>query len=802
MKYNFFLCFLFFILPTIGYGYKYKKESTYILSGVKIKGLYRNYVKKKIINIIYPKIGKEIKGKKNNDFIKDLWKTNLLKNIFVFVEKIKGKKIFFQIILEEVDKLSDLNLKGTGLSSQKFNVKIGSKINGDFLSYLKKDIRKYYIKKGFPYVYVIVNTENRKKEAFLKIHVQKGPGIRIKKIFLEGNKKVSSEELLRSRIKKVKLLDILNKKKSTYVTEVEKDIIDKYQSLGFIDAHIVSKSLLRLDEKNFLLKIKLYEGKRYIIGDVSFIGNTILEKKKLLNFEKGDTYNPIGIIESTEDPKNESSIYSLYLNKGYYFSKVFPVEKSVKDHKVYVEVRIEEGRLTFFDRITFSGNFVTKDHVIIRELKTIPGDVFSERNIKQTFLHLIRLGIFDHNILPFFMENKNKNTVDLEWKLKEKVSGKFKIQGGYVGNQLIGNLNIYLNNLSLENLLKKRFYHLLPQGNGQWLSLSAQVSKNFQYYGFSFTDPWLGKYFPTSFTFEGNYSQNSKIVKYDFNHLNKKDYFQPEKNKNIGFSSGISRRLKWPDDYFSWAAFVNYNNYHYSYGEEWSFKDLSKVKGIHDLRYSFSLNRTSSGPDPIFKVSGSEFDLTTVFTIPYSLLHRKKNKYPQKWVEYFKIKLKTYWYKSFLQKFVLKTGGEVGFLMNYNKYKEIPSFQRFFIGGYESTNLKSGKDYISLRGYPNPGIFGGISPKIGGLFYNRILLEVRYPIIMNESGIIWLLGFLEGGNVYSHYNFYKTFQLKKSIGLGFRTFFPIFGTLGVDFGYGLDQKTENVHKWQIHLILG
>jgi outer membrane protein insertion porin family len=731
---KFFFCFFFLILPTISYGISYKR--TYILSGVKIKGLSLN--KKKIINIIYPQIGKE---KKINDFIKDLWKTNLLKNLFVFVEKIKVKKIFLKILIEEVDQLSDLKVTGR---DKKFN--IGSKINGDFLSYLKKDIRKDYIKKGFPYV--IVNTENS-----LKIHVQKGPGVRIKKILLEGNKKVSSKELLR--------------RKSVSVTEVEKEIIDKYQSLGFIDAHLISKEIFRLDEKNFLLKIKLYEGKRYIIGDVSFVGNTVFEKKKLkklLNFEKGETYNPIGIIERTEDPKNESSIYSLYLNKGYYLSKVFTVEKSVKDHKVYVEVRIEEGKLTFFDRITFSGNFVTKDHVILRALKTIPGDVFSERNIKQTFLHLARLGIFSpNNILPFFMENKNKNTVDIEWKLKEKVSGKFQIQGGC--NQFIVNLD--LNNLSLDNLLKRRLDHFLPQGDGQWLSLSAQVSKNFQYYGFSFTDPWIGRYFPTSFTFEGNYSHRRK------------------KDKVIGFSSGI--RLKWPDDYFSWAAFVNYNNYHYSDGEEWS---LSKGRVIHDLRYSFSLNRT--GPDPIFQVSGSEFDLTTVFTIPYSLLQRKKNKYPQKWVEYFKIKLKTYWYKSFLQKFVFKTGGELGFLMNYNKYKEIPSFQRFFLGGYESTNL--GKDYIPLRGYPNPGIFGGISPKIGGLFYNRILMEVRYPIIMNE---FWLLGFWEGGNVSDHFSF----KLKKSIGLGFRTFFPIFGKLGVDFGYGLDQKTENVNKWQIHLIL-
>lgn len=194
--YNFFLCFLFFILPSIGYGYKYKKESASILSGVQIKGLYRNFVKKKIINIIYPKIGKEIKGKKNNDFIKDLWKTNLLKNIFIFVEKINGKQIFLKILIEEEDKLSDLKVTGIYRSNiQKFNVKIGSKINGDFLSYLKKDIRKDYIKK--PYVIVFVNPENRKKEAYLKIQVQKGPGIRIKKIILEGNKKVSSEELLR-----------------------------------------------------------------------------------------------------------------------------------------------------------------------------------------------------------------------------------------------------------------------------------------------------------------------------------------------------------------------------------------------------------------------------------------------------------------------------------------------------------------------------------------------------------------------------------------------------------------------------
>ncbi|XOD67167.1 MAG: outer membrane protein assembly factor BamA [Flavobacteriales bacterium Tduv] len=806
---------------------------TYILGDIEIKGVTK-YSKNQIFDFIHLHIGDEIQipGTRINYAIKKLWSTKLFSNVAIYTNKTERNRIFLQIHLEGLPELSSVEV--TGIKKSMFEkitkdrgLKFGTKITEDLINTLKNDIKKHYLHKGYlDVVTTFKTTKDSTEKTVLKIHVDKGPRVKIKEIIFEGNKELLDSQL-RSAMNNTKRKRFFANifKSSKYIPEKfeedRKSIIEKYKSLGFRDARIVSDSIWKKDPKNYILKIKVDEGKRYFLGNVTFVGNTVFKNEilnQLLTYKKGDPYDLIGIQKNVSDGKNDTSIISAYLEEGYLFVEIIPIETSVKDDMIDIEIRVMEGKAAVFNKVTFSGNTVTKDHVIARELMTYPGDLFSKINIKRTMFRFARSGFLEpQKITPNIKPSLLTNTVDLEWKLTEKSSSQIQLQGGHGAGRFIGSLGLTFGNFSIKNLFKGKSWNPIPQGDGQRLSISAQSGSHFQYYGFSFTEPWISGKTPTSLNFALNYSKTSFRDSYytpfqEFGSTGFNSNFNPKYAPSypigrsflntIRLSIGIDKQLTWPDDYFYLSLSSKYERYNRK-KNDFFIKELPKTKISNDLNYTVSFRRISEGPDPIFPTSGSEFDLTGTFTLPYSLFKKNIGTDKYKWLEYYRLKFLAYWYKELLGKLVAKIGGEFGFLGYYNSAKGVPVFQRFYLGGTGILSYQLGeRDYIPLRGYPDAGYQGTISPKGGGVVYNKLLTELRYPLVISEISKIWALGFFEAGNTVIDYKDYKPFQLKRAIGTGVRIYMPVFGFLGIDFGYGFDKPANTESKWQTHFIIG
>lgn len=807
-----------------------KNAKTYTLADIQVKGALE-FSKNQILDLTHLNIGDEISipGNKINHAVKKLWNTHLFNDVAIHILKIQDRQLYLQVYLEGLPELYEIEFKGIKKSQfeELFKdnpIKQGVRISQDLLKSIQNALVKYYQNKGYPEAQIYFKTyKNDQNKVHLVVQAEKGNRVRVSRIIFEGNKQVPASSLLKA-MKNTKKKNFLTNlfSASKYVRapfeEDLKSIVTKYQSLGFRDAAVVSDAIWKIDEKNYGIKIKLNEGERYYLGNVSFIGNSVFdnnELKEILTYKKGDPYDFIGIKKKTSDSQDDSSISSIYLDKGYLFSRVTPIETNINERTVDVEIRIEENKAAVFNKVTFSGNTITKDHVIARELLTRPGDLFSKINIKRTLFGLAQLGFFEpEKIVPELKPDPATNSVNLNWKLTEKSSSQVQLQGGYGGGRFIGTLSLNFGNFSLGNLFKGKEWNPIPQGDGQQLSLSAQAGHLFQSYGISFTEPWISGRTPASLGFSLNYSRQklSSSEVSDPQSGNLSD-LSMEKNTDskqnsvgglstFGASLGFTKRLNWPDDYFSLSLSLNYDRY-VRHNTDMGIKELPKQGVSNDLNYSISLRRFSAGPDQVFPTSGSDLDLSGMFTFPYSLFNKKntnaQNNY--KWLEYYKLKIRSYWYKEILGKLVGKIGGEFGFLGNYSREQGISPFQRFFIGGTGLLGFRlGGRDYIPLRGYPDAEQKDAISPTGGGVVYNRFLFELRYPLLMNSIAKIWALGFAEAGNSANEYKKYKPFELKKAAGVGLRTFMPAFGFLGLDLGYGFDSIVPS--KWQTHFIIG
>ncbi|WP_103327772.1 outer membrane protein assembly factor BamA [Bacteroidetes bacterium endosymbiont of Geopemphigus sp.] len=784
----------------------YKEAKIYILADVQIKGA-EEFTKNQILDFTHLSIGDKIQipGNKINYAVKRLWDTHLFNDVAIHILKIENHQLYIEIYLEGLPELSEVEI--TEMKKSQFeeifkdkSLKSGTKITEDLLNSIRNSLRKYYVDKGYPEAQIHIKTsKDKQNKTKLTIHIEKGTRIKVAQILFEGNKELPNARLqstIKNTRKKYFLTNIFHPSK--YIPEkFEEDlksIMKKYQSLGFRDAHIMSDSLWKINKRNYGIKIKLDEGQRYHLGNVSFVGNKVFDDdklKRIFTYKKGDPYDFVGIEKKTSDSQNDASISSAYLDEGYLFSRVIPVETIVKDHTVDVEVYIQENKAAVFNKVKFSGNTITKDHVIARELLTHPGDLFSKSDIKRTLFGLAQLGFFEpEKIIPDIKPNPSNHTVDLEWKLTEKSSSQIQLQGGYGGRRFIGTMALSFGNFSLGNFFKGKEWNPIPQGDGQQLSLSAQGGPRFQSYSISFTEPWISGKTPTSLSSSLNYSKQR---------ISSRENSDGKLN-TLGASLGLIKRLNWPDDYFSLSMSLNYDRY-FRYNTDMDIKKISKYGVSNDLNYSVSLRRISAGPDPIFPISGSEFDLTGMFTFPCSFFDKNSIKADTKWVDYYKIKIRSYWYTEIVRKLVAKVGGEFGFLGTYGPGKDISPFQRFFIGGTGLLGFRlGGRDYIPLRGYTDAEQANSISPAGGGVVYNRFLLELRYPVVMAGMAKIWVLGFAESGNSVEEYKKYKPFELKRATGLGMRIFMPTFGFLGIDFGYGFDSGLRS--KWQTHFVIG
>ena len=835
MRYIFIPILIFFTTVSISAQVTPNQETTtqnqqqpsYILKDIVVDGV-KKYSPAQILRFTGLSKGEmvDIPGQKISNAIKKLWETDSFSEVEVYVEDIDGQSVVLKFHLQDLMELGEVKFTGKGIGKSKNeklakdnNLKPGTKITNNLISTLSNKIPDEYRKKGFADAKITIKDKVNANDANLldwTVQVDKGKRVKIAKIEFDGNEQVSDKKLRKKGFKdtKQKRLSISGiLKPSKFIKEKydedKVNLIKYYNSLGFRDARVLSDSVWRND-KGFNINVKLNEGKKYYIGNVSFIGNTSYTTdalQKLLGYRKGEIYDAVGFNKKVGEDggkEDDSDIKSLYLNNGYLFSKVEPIEKAVRGDSIDIEIRIKEGEKATWNRVTWSGNTTTHDHVILRSLRTKPGNLFSKLDIKRTYFDLAGMQFFDpQQVGQDVVPNPQDNTVDIHWTLVEKGSSQVQLQAGYGGNSFIGTLGLTFNNFSLRNFLKLKDFKPVPQGDGQTLSIQAQAGQYFKNYSLSFTEPWLFGTRPTALSVGLNHSS----VHYT-------DTYGASQKLNIfSASAGLNKLLNWPDNYFSLYTGIAYQRYNFS-NYPFQFGSTTVYDGnVNNFSFNVGLSRNSAGYDPIFPTTGSNVEASIKFTPPYSLFQKKdysnmsaQEKY--KWMEFFKIKLKADSYTEILGKLVLRSSAEMGFLQGYKKELGAPPFERFYVGGTGLFGGRfDGRELIPLRGYENASTEGGtsadITPYGGGTIYSRYAAELRYPISMNQTAKIFALTFAEAGNTWNNFSSFNPFQLKRSVGVGVRVYMGAFGLIGFDFAYGFDKYLGGTEPsgWQTHFLM-
>lgn len=809
-------------------GTEVQLMKTYTLGGLEISG-DAPFSSKQILRFTGLEVGEEIEvpGAKINNALKKLWRTKQFSDVELYATKIVDNKIFLKAHLVGLPKMNEISVEGVKKSKREDiikdnKLKKGIKITQNTVNQTINNIKEGLTEKGYPDAKVNFNTKDVEGKTLTQdvdIVVDRGGRVKVEEIIIEGNKSIRAGKLRRKGFKNTRQVSIFNIFNSSKLIpekyeEDKKTLIDVYKSYGFRDAKIVYDSVYKVSPNRYVVKVKVDEGSRYYLGDVNFVGNSVYSTEvleRVFSYKKGDAFDAVGINKKVTGSDKDDDIHTVYLDNGYLFSNVRPIEKHVKNDTIDLEIQIQEGEQATWNRVTFKGNNQTHDHVIARELMTQPGDLFSKRDIKRTFYKLGALGFFDpQQITQDIRPNPETNTVDIEWGLAHKSSSQIEIQGGYGGNRFIGTLGLTFQNFSIKNLFKGKAWRPVPLGDGQSLSIRAQAGSYFSNYSISFTEPWIGGSRPTALS----------LSVYNSNYRNL--YVKDNSGLTIlGASVGLNKLLSWPDDYFRLSQSISYQNYSFD-NYPYNVGTLKYENGqSNNLAYQIGISRLSAGPDPVFPQNGSDFNLSLKLTPPYSLLNSSKDyqglrdneefEKLYKWLEYYKIQFSGNWYKEIAGKLVLRAGGEFGYLGTYNKVVGISPFERFFMGGTGlQANRFDGREIIPMRGYEDFTNAGGqsgrdITPLGGGTIYNKYLMELRYPITMGQQAKIFALTFLEAGNTWSDQRKYSPFELKRSAGVGVRVFMAAFGMLGFDFGYGFDSyinSPDRASGWQTHFIFG
>lgn len=828
----------------------FESGETYVIGGVSVSG-NTSFNEQTVVAYSGLKKGNEIKipGEDIANAIKKLWSSKLFSDIEVYLKNIEGNKAFLEIQLSDLPQLVDVKI--TGVKKGKIEgiindnkLKKGVKVTENLITTTKNFIEKKYKKNGFYNTKVNINTIEIKDSidnarVNMVVAVDKGEKVKIKDIIFKGDSALK-EKVLRKAMKstkKINRLRILKRSKfidSAYQADLA-SVIDKYAENGYRDARIISDSISVNDDKTISIHIELEEGDLYKFGDISFIGNTVYTDEQLdryIRIKKGDTYNGVMLQKRIQDntKPDGDDIANLYQNNGYLFSSINPVEVSAKDNVIDLEIRISEGKPAYFNNVSVVGNDKTNDHVIYRELRTRPGQLYSKADVVRTVRELGQLGFFDaQEIAPDFKNpNPNEGTIDMEFSVKETGSSQIELQGGYGGGGFIGTLGLSFNNFSIRNLFNKEAYQPIPMGDGQKLALRLQASRFFQTYSFSFSEPWLGGKRPVQFSASISHTKQFLFDRFTGNADRSRSF-------NItGITLGLAKRLTVPDNYFTLSQALSYQVYdlnNYNTGL-FTFGDGSSK----NLSYTIGLTRNNTRIDPIYPTGGSNFSITAKLSPPWSLFdgvdyealseERSENQdilndgtnseevrlaaseriseIDQErfnWLEFYKVNFKADWYTEITKDLVLRPSVEFGFLGAYNNDRGVIPFERFFVGGDGLGNFAlDGRQVVQLRGYPNQSL----STQDGGSIYNKFSLELRYPITLKASAKIYALGFLEGGNSYNSFRDFNPFNVKRSAGLGVRIFMPAFGLLGIDFGHGFDPIPGGTVKngWETHFIIG
>ncbi len=810
----------------------YAEPQIFEVGGIIVKGA--NHLNEKtLIAISELNIGENIKipGDAITNAIKKLWDQGLFSDVSISIDKKINNSIFLSINLKEHARLSQFKFKGKKISKsditnlkEELKLMRGKVLTQNLIQNSLQKISKYYVNKGFYNVQVgyvtnidssVVNGKN------LIFNINKGDKMKIKEIYIKGRKKIPNDKhsllnpndsvyaLSNKKIKKsMKDTKVKNFwrfwKTSKFIdenwTNDKKNIIEKYNQIGYRDAQITHDTSYINDDNTITIEITINEGKPYRFGSIDFIGNSIYSSSFLyqkLGIKEGDIFDQ-SILNSRlfGDPEG-TDISSLYLDDGYLFFNATPIETSINDNKIDLEIRIYEGEQARISNVKVKGNTKTNDHVIMREIRTRPGDLFKRSDIMRSQRELAQMQYFNPEKFDVKVDPDGvRNEVDITYVVEEKSSDQIQLQGGWGAGRVVGSLGLSFNNFSTKNFFKKEKWTPLPSGDGQILSLSASSNGiYYQNYNIAFTEPWLGGKKPNSLSVSLYKSISSNGQQGD----------SRQAIEIAGLTIGLGKRLKFPDDYFTLYNAINLQQYKLINNQ--SFFSFSNGYS-NNINYNIKIGRNSTD-QLIYPRRGSNFSLSLKITPPYSMFDgiddyssiSDQEKYA--WIEYYKWKFKSSWFSAFTEKLVLNTRVEMGLLGAYNNNLGVAPFERFYVGGDGMSGMGyqfDGRELISLRGYSN----NSISPQTGATIYSKYTTELRYAISLNPSSTVYALAFLEAGNAWDSFDNYNPFQVKRSAGFGVRLMLPMIGMMGLDYGWGLDDIVgrPDANGGQFHFSIG
>lgn len=796
------------LLPTLDYA----QQKEYEIGGVRVSGVQFADVGT-LISLSGLRVGNKVRvpGTEFSAAVRNLWNLKLFTDVQINQERTVGDKIFIEIAVVEIPRYTRHSFVGVKKSKHddlneiinKYLQK-GAILTDNVKATLQYKLEQQYIKKGYLNARVKINSfpDDRAVNATrLEFVVNPGKKVKIKDIRFVGNKNVKSR-ILRKKMKETHRKRKLFKKSKLVQEEYEEDkrkIEAYYNNNGYRDARVVSDSIWRTKKGELMIELTIEEGNRYYFRDIVWKGNTLYDTKYLdqvLGINKGDVFNQDLLDTRLSFSQDGRDISSLYLDNGYLFFRVDPVEIAIENDSIDLELRIYEGPQATIDRVVIKGNDRTHEHIIRRELFTRPGDKFSRADIIRSNREIVNLGYFNPEALGINTPvNPDRGTVDIEYTVEEKPSDQLELSAGYQPatafsrGGVIGTLGVTFNNFSIRNIKNKEAWNPLPQGDGQRFSLRGQTAGDrFQSYNISFTEPWMGGKKPNSLTIAGFYNRFASG-------FSGADNFQ--KLEILQGTVGFGTRLKWPDDNFIFRADADIQTLKLSNALSFAFQDdLGRTVSdgiVHNYSLGITIARNSIN-DPIFPKQGSLISVKMNATPPYSLF-KKASFYETasvneiyKYAEYIKWRIDAEWYTTLVGKLVLKTQAKIGILDKWSDKTSLSPFERFELGGDGLNNQNFGlnaRDIISLRGYNTSDIMSRF-PGGAGVF-NKYTVELRYPISLNPQSTIFVTAFAQGGNAWASASEFNPFDIKRSVGMGLRVFLPMFGTLGFDYGIGIDK---------------
>ena len=845
-------------LPVIEYS---NSNPKYEIAAITVTGAdnYEDFV---LIGFSGLSVGDKISvpGDAVTNAVKRFMKQGLFSDVKIYATKIVDDKIWLNITLKERPRVSEINFSGLKKGEiedleAKLGIVKGNQITPNISDRAKKVIVKYMEEKGFLNVEANVyqrNDPNKPGHVIVDVNIDKKLKTKVHQIIVTGNKALSFNKI-NFVMKKTNDNNWRNffRTKKFVKEEYEKDkiaLIDKYNEIGFRDAYIVSDSVVKFDDKSVSVYITVDEGKKYYFRDIKWIGNTVYPFEYLdaiLNIKKGDVYNHKHLMERLQTDETDA-VSKLYQDRGYLFSQIEPVEVLVDNDSIDFEMRIYEGKPATINEIGIKGNTRVYEHVVRRELRTKPGQLYSQSDIMRSLRELAQMGHFDQEKLkPDIQPNQENGTVDVTYELETKGSDQVEFSAGWGSTGIVGSIGLKFSNFAIQNLFRPETYRIVPQGEGQTFSLNARTNgQSYSSVSMSFLEPWLGGKRPNSLSASIYYSSQSTISDRYMNNLSSysgygyggygyggygsygnsygnsyggsSSYYDSEMDpdkylRTAGATLGYGKRLNWPDDFFTFYGEASYQLFMLN---GW-YKSMFPMTEGKFNNFSFNLTLSRSSIDnPIYTRRGSSFTLGLKFTPPYSAFKKgadyssmtDQEKY--KWIEYHKW---TFTGKMFTpltsndKSLVLMTRAMFSYLGHYNSEVKSP-FETFYMGGDGMSAYTSyGTDYIAMRGYESGSLtpYSTTTGSYAGYLYNKFTMELRYPLSLEQSATIYALGFVEAGNCFSTIKGYNPFDLKRSAGVGVRIFLPMFGMMGIDWAYGFDKAIDGSKGGsQFHFVLG